>query len=41
MLSKQVRKVGDIVNRKRISEVKVFTKQRNVKEILESQEMAN
>ena len=35
------KKVGKIINRKRVSDVKVFTKRRDVKEIPESQEIAN
>ena len=35
------KKVGKIINRNRVSDVKVFTKRRDVKEIPESQETAN
>lgn len=35
------KKVGKIINRNRVSDVRVFTKRRDVKEIPESQEIAN
>lgn len=35
------KKVGKIINRNRVSDVKVFTKRRDVKEIPESPEIAN
>lgn len=35
------KKAGKIINRNRVSDVKVFTKRRDVREIPESQEIAN